>query len=349
MYSCSHSFNTDSHFRRTNSSNLRESFDNLGELLRDVALAESSSENYKSAWNQWHKLSQNFGWSPWLTKPGCSGNNKYGFNRIRQINSYDRIKLKLATVKWFHRRYAGIDLAGTPELLICKELGGCLHQHRSFILFRLHFSASSTAAPIFAQPRERLLWGSVVMAFCFLLRPSEYLKIGTKRLFYCLKTGNVFFSDKHGRQTTPDRVFSVMLGLEGAKNDPLGRGAYRTMHKSGHAMVCPVEALKHILRARQESGQYGSRYLCADLDKTRVVSALKSVTRTANVPPSKYLTDFIRIGGASVLLSGGADHMSIKLLVRWVSNCYQEYPLHASDSTRSLPHRLMRSERLTAH
>ena len=48
----------------------------------------------------------------------------------------------------------------------------------------------------FMRPLQRLIWGSIVLGFFFLLRRSEYIKIGAKQHDYCLRTTDVFFSDE---------------------------------------------------------------------------------------------------------------------------------------------------------
>ncbi|OWZ06205.1 LOW QUALITY PROTEIN: hypothetical protein PHMEG_00021579 [Phytophthora megakarya] len=41
----------------------------------------------------------------------------------------------------------------------------------------------------------------------------------------------------------------------------------------------------------------------------------------------KNSTHSLRTGGATAPLSGKADSLSIKLLSRWISRCFEEYPL----------------------
>lgn len=115
------------------------------------------------------------------------------------------------------------------------------------------------------QPRHRLLWGSVLLGYFFLLRRSEYLVVGRRRAFYCLKATNAFFTDERGVPVRYKHATAVTIGLEGAKNNQYGRGARRTMRKSGDRSLCPVRALKHVLQARREIGMSKNEYLCADL------------------------------------------------------------------------------------
>ncbi len=47
-------------------------------------------------------------------------------------------------------------------------------------------------------------------------------------------------------------------------------------------------------------------------------------------------THSVRVGGATKLLNAGADRLVIKLLGRWLSNSFEEYPVLTADGTRGL-------------
>lgn len=188
----------------------------------------------------------------------------------------------------------------------------------------------------FSKPRQRLLWGSVLLANFFLLRRSESLQVDGKYSVYCLKHKNVYFSDTRGHRVDSVRATSVTVGLEGVKNDQFGRGAWRTMHASGHSALCPVKALRHILSARKSLKIEACRYLCGNLSSRSVASAIKTTARKAGVQPSNYGTHSLKIGGATALAEGGADGLTIKLLGRWLSNCYEEYPRQAAQASTGL-------------
>ncbi|OWY98420.1 ABC transporter, partial [Phytophthora megakarya] len=64
-----------------------------------------------------------------------------------------------------------------------------------------------------------------------------------------------------------------------------------------------------------------------------MAKAFKAVAKSIGVPESNYSTHSVRIGGATTLLSGQANSTAIKLLGRWVSNCFEQYPIQAANST----------------
>ncbi|OWY99256.1 hypothetical protein PHMEG_00029771, partial [Phytophthora megakarya] len=168
---------------------------------------------------------------------------------------------------------------------------------------------------------------------------SEYLVVEKKRSSYCLKDAHVFFTDKNGSPVSAEKATAVTIGLEGAKNDQYGRGAWRTMHASGDRSLCPVRALRHIRSARTQLASAHCEHLCMNLSSEEVAMRLKQVAIKVGVLPSRYAT--LRIGGATSLLNARVDSLAIKLLGRWVSRCYEEYPVQAAAATAGLSGRMI--------
>ncbi|OWY95347.1 hypothetical protein PHMEG_00034673, partial [Phytophthora megakarya] len=52
-------------------------------------------------------------------------------------------------------------------------------------------------------------------------------------------------------------------------------------------------------------------------------------------------THSIRIDGTSALLNGEVNSLSIKLLGRWASNCFEDYPVQTARSTIGLSNRML--------
>jgi hypothetical protein len=330
---------------------IQRSLKYLGDDLRGHVVATTTAGKYHTNWRQWCEFCRWLGWSPWLSQPGRSANKKlgcfaaycwkYGWNRSNRGNNYGTIKLKLASVRWYHRRHIGIDLTASPDFTVLlrgiKRLSPPVHKLQPITtgFLRLLYSRLN-----FQQPQQRLLWGSLLIGFFFLLRRSEYLKIGRERRFYCLKLRNTFFSDNEGRPVEAISATSVTIGLEGAKNDQFGRGVWRTMHASGDKQICPVSALKQIIKARHAIST-SSQYLCGDLSAADVAEALKATARSIGVPEANYSTHSVRIGGATALLSVEASSTLIELLGRWLSNCFEQYPTQAASATTSLASRMV--------
>ncbi|KAE9010170.1 hypothetical protein PR003_g21272 [Phytophthora rubi] len=112
------------------------------------------------------------------------------------------------------------------------------------------------------------------------------------------------------------------------------------MHASGDPVICPVIALRH-LKIVQQKPAYKSPYLCGDLTVTMVAKSFKATARSIGFPGANYSTHSLRIGGTTALLSGEASNTAIKLLGRWISNCFEQYPTQAANSTTTLSQRMM--------
>ena len=64
-----------------------------------------------------------------------------------------------------------------------------------------------------------------------------------------------------------------------------------------------------------------------------VVQLLKEVASELGLNAANYSTHSIRIGGSTALLNSGANPLVIKLLGRWLSDCYQSYPVLTAKGT----------------
>ncbi|EGZ09233.1 hypothetical protein PHYSODRAFT_523996 [Phytophthora sojae] len=226
------------------------------------------------------------GWSRRLTASTASKPLGYfatscwagDWNSRTKGNQYSTIKLKLTSIRWFHRRYKDTTLETSPkiELLLqgIKRLSAPRRKKQPLTppFLRLLYRPLNLS-----RPRQRLLWGSIVIGYFFLLRQSEFLKIGKTRRFFCLKTCNAFYSDDNGRRVARKAATSVTIGLEGAKNDQYGRGAWRTMGVSGDKLLCPVKGLHRSLQARKLFKCEADRHLCASL--TSQVGATRTCSR----------------------------------------------------------------------
>ncbi|KAE8978824.1 hypothetical protein PF011_g23090 [Phytophthora fragariae] len=65
------------------------------------------------------------------------------------------------------------------------------------------------------------------------------------------------------------------------------------------------------------------------------------VVSSIGAPTANYSTHSIRSGGATALLNGKTDSLSIKRLGRWMSNCFEGYPVMAAKATIGLARRMV--------
>lgn len=323
---------------------LQDALRNLGALLQDKALSSSSNIKYTRHWNQWEGFCKFMRWSSWIEVDERGGIGKlgqfavycwkFGFNKQGIGNSYSTIQGKLSSIRWMHRRHIGVDIGCSPEFVIMlqgiRRFSDPVRKMHPLTVKILHTIRSLLNLQ---YPGHRLMWGTILLGFFFLLRRSEYLKIGGKRHGYCLNTKQVWFSDSDGTKTSFKEATSVSIFLSGAKNDQYGRGATRTMHKSGDDQICPVQALRHIRKASR-----GRKYAYAtgEIKSAAVAGIIKLAAKKLGFETKNYSTHSVRIGGATALLNAGVDRLAIKLLGRWLSSCFEDYPVQEARGTKKL-------------
>ncbi|KAE9109998.1 hypothetical protein PF010_g11330 [Phytophthora fragariae] len=321
-------------------------------MLRSRAVADTTTSTYRVHWKQWTEFSAYVNWSEWLSDDAQDNSTKlglfasfcwrYGWRGEQRGNKFTTIQLKLASIRWYHKRYVGIELQHAPDFDVLmrgiRRLSGPLAKKQAItpaFLRLLHRRLD------FSRPRHRLLWGAVSMGYFFLLRRSEYLLVESGKRNYCLAAANTYFADRRDVRDPFEAAAAVTIGLAGAKNDLFGRGAWRTMHVTCDPVLCPMKALYHLLRARLALQRTEAPYLCVDLSAQEVSRTFKWLASIIGVSPRNYATHSVRIGGTTALLSGKADGLAIKLLGRWMSNSYDDYPQLAAEATFGLSRRMI--------
>ena len=284
-------------------------------------------------------------YSPWLEDSQCRGIGqlghfavyawRFGFNRHGAGNSYNTIRNKLSSIRWMHKRHLGVDVGFNPEFIILlrgiRRFSDPVRKRHPVTISLLR---TISAMLDFGIPRHLLLWGSVLFGFFFLLRRSEYLQIGNKRHGYCLTWNDVWFSDSLGNPTQYRDATSVTISLRGSKNDQYGRGSRRTMHRSGDPTICPVRALRCLQNSRRTDDV--SSALTGNVSASEVSRTIKAAAVSRGLDPRDFSTHSVRVGGATSLLNAGVDSLAIKLLGRWMSSCFEEYPVQHAQGTRHL-------------
>ncbi|ETP38279.1 hypothetical protein F442_14066 [Phytophthora nicotianae P10297] len=192
----------------------------LGSLRSQNDLANSTTTTYTRHWGQWCRFATRMNWMRWLTPENASKRLAYyatycwigGWNSHHIRNQHSTIKLKLASICWFHRRYKNLVLRTSPKLDLVlqgiKRLSAPRHKKQPLtppFLRTLYLSLDMS------KPRQHLLWGSVIIGYFFLLRRTEFLKTGKTRRLFGLKTINAFFSDDNGKRVARNAATSVTI------------------------------------------------------------------------------------------------------------------------------------------
>ncbi|RLN95758.1 hypothetical protein BBJ28_00011833 [Nothophytophthora sp. Chile5] len=265
---------------------------------------------------------------------------------------------------WFHLILQIADLNAIPftrftqaqpvdfEIFMdASDVGLCAifpaHQHHAILLrgIRRFSSPVTKQYPLSAQllriiaqdldlkqARLQLLWGGILLGYFFLLRRSEYLHIGRRHHGYILRLGDISFLNSDGQCVQPRAARRIGIKLMGAKNNQYGREEVRYLDKSGDKVLCPIKAARWIEKGAKHFGTRSDQPALSTrqshgITAKEVARTIKTAASRVGLDPTRFSTHSIRIGGATALLNSGADRLAIKLLGRWLSNTYEEYPV----------------------
>ncbi|RLN53164.1 hypothetical protein BBJ28_00021026 [Nothophytophthora sp. Chile5] len=267
---------------------------------------------------------------------------QWGMNHRGRGNTYSIVCAKLSAVRWYHRSNLGYDPgvnAGHTLLLkgIRRFTSPVLKQQPITVAIlrsvrtRLNLS----------QPRSQLLWGGLLLACFFLLRRSEYLHLGRRHHAYVLRLGNVSFHDAGGNPCSPRKAKIVGVTLHGAKNNQFGREECRYHQKSGDRIICPVHAARWVMKGAAAFNTQKHQPALATGGGTGITAKelayhIKAAARTLGLNETRFSTHSVRVGGATKLLNAGADRLVIKLMGRWLSNTFEEYPVLTAEGSADL-------------
>lgn len=293
------------------------------------------------------------GYSPWLPRDATDASTsqlgafavylwKFGMNRRRVGNSYGTICSKLCAVRWRHRFTLGYDPGVTAQHALL--LRG-IRRFTSPVLKQQPLTPSLLRR-IYARlelrrPQHQLLWGGLLLAYFSLLRRPEYLYIGSKYHQFILRLGDIGFVDRDGAAVRPRQASVVSILLHGAKNNQFGREEFRFQDATTDPMLCPVRAARWVKKGAKSVGTRAEEPApklnqTSGVSSSQVAKVIKLAAKEEELDASRFSTHSVRIGGATKLLNAGDDRLVIKLLGRWLSSCFEDYPVLTSEGTAGL-------------
>jgi hypothetical protein len=329
----------------------------VAHYLRDQAWAASTNAKYNAHWKQWTSWCTEHGFPALLPADQRLATDQLalyasqlwclGSNRSHIGNSHGTILGKLAAVRSFHKRHDR-TVSELPSFQLVmqgiKRLSTSNFQRLPADITMLRWICSRVN---WNAAHERCIWGIIVLAYFFLLRRSEIAFIGAAGHWFMLRRCDIIFWSSSSKTCAPADAQCVSICLRGAKNDQYGAGSERFMFESGDSHVCPVRA---------------AQTLCADFDsnftdkngpiacsaggqiKSDIISTwIKAAAAGCGRDPARYSFHSLRVGGASALLNGKEDHLRIKLLGRWKSDCFQEYTRIGPNATKGMSSKMLDS------
>ena len=263
----------------------------------------------------------------------------HGWNTQERGNQHGTIASKISAIRWHHRALAGYE----PETDAGHALLMRALKRLSKPVAKKHPLTARMLRGIFGlldlnQSGHQLVWGLLLIGYFFLLRRGEFLKVDGKWEKYVLLFGDAQFYNANEEPCKAQHATMVGIVLRGGKNNQFGRNEIRYQFATGDPLLCPVRGLAWIRMANRvhktQPWEPISRLRSNHgVGNGHVVQLLKEVASELGLNAVNYSTHSIRIGGSTALLNSGANPLVIKLLGRWLSDCYQSYPVLTAKGT----------------
>ena len=257
--------------------------------------------------------------------------------------SVNTIRLNIFAIKTAHKRagagditegmhrvwilLAGLDrrttrkpkrLGVTPEMLqwLGEELIGKIENRRQA-------AAYADAVMVIA---------AMATAWFYMLRAKEFADSNGIDQDMIIRGCDLRFASD-GRSAT-NEVQEVTLRFRKTKTDQLSFGDAKTLQSTGKRFLCPVEALVRMrkvwplrfLAGHQESQRPLFRWSAGSVIKRlEIQHLLQKAAEGVGLPPDRFLSHSLRIGGATALYQATGDIELVKRLGRWTSSAVHRY------------------------
>ena len=185
-----------------------------------------------------------------------------------------------------------------------------------------------------AGPEERfdavMLLGALFTAWFFMLRAKEYSDSNGTDFGMVLRGVDVRFIKEGDQGGT---VVGVTIQFRKTKTDQDAFGTCKTMYLSQVQGLCVVTALceyKAVAPQRFGSGSEALKPLFRwangqMLKRVQVQAALQKAAKAVGLPPERFLSHSLRIGGASAMFQATGEIELVKRTGRWSSSAVQRY------------------------
>ena len=183
--------------------------------------------------------------------------------------------------------------------------------------------------------RTRAVVTSIVTAFMFLLRCSEYASEDDATMGkHVIKRNNVVFKRNGIHTSNPLVADQVEITIPSSKTDQLGQGHTRTHYRT-EGVLCPVRLLAEWVNLTSEMPSGAPLFSFVNPDpnghdlqnvtRARVTKVLKAAATDLGYPASAVSTHSCRSGGATALIHAGVHPTVVQCMGRWCSDIYKIY------------------------
>eukprot|EP00435_Cladocopium_sp_Y103_P076135 s50_g78.t1 len=185
-----------------------------------------------------------------------------------------------------------------------------------------------------------MLMAAVTVAWFYMLRAKEFCDSnGVDEEM--IARGVDFRFSRDGQQALGADANEITFQFRKTKTDQLAFGESKTLNATGTEHLCPVAAMERMraiwpTRFGRDHGD-GMKPLFRwssgiALKRLEVQSLLQQAARGVGLPPSRFMSHSLRIGGATALYQSTGEIELVKRMGRWSSSAVQRY-LHDGGDT----------------
>ena len=193
-----------------------------------------------------------------------------------------------------------------------------------------------------------MLKAAVLMAWFFMLRAKEYCESNGIDYGMILRGADIKFLDQAGN----DEAKGITMQFRKTKTDQEAYGTCKTMYESGVPGICVVRArndYKNLAPQRFGNGAEALQPLFRwsggqVLKRTQVQDLLQRAAKGIGLPPERFRSHSLRIGGASALFQATGEIELVKRTGRWSSSAVQKYLHDGVTALKSAASKMARVE-----
>ena len=310
-------------------------------------LAESTEKMYKGAWYWWQAWAKRHGWESDLLSPSRP-----------KLENEDRLLGFLAYVGWVGGSAATVKQNLFAIKAMHKRLGAgdpTEGMHRIWILANamerksdkkprrlgvtpammkwLHVQLTDEEAAGEYKVDCAMLKAAISVAWFFMLRAKEYADSGGVDLNMIVRGCDLKLTYDGDKVGVWEKANELSLQFRKTKADQQSFGESKTVASTGVPGLCPVVAvqdLRQVAPQRFDDGQDAWKPVfrwCkgTTLKRLEVQALLQKAAVAQGLPPARFMSHSLRIGGASALFQATGEIEAVKRAGRWTSSAVQRY------------------------
>jgi len=309
--------------------------------LQLTALAPASRRSYTTTWRKWYAWCHEHHYSSRLSRAKGPQSAqlfayaKFLFDHPSTPNKGASILSKISAINWCHQAFFGYTIGLSPRHRIA--LDGMARtraavgrsQPVSPAILRSYYRSTKRFTH-----RDQAIWGSMVLAFFFCLRASEYASTPSKTNHY-IRVQDVSITDAQGNTARClNDAQAVHLFFRSSKGDRTKRGCSRSLFRSGHTTCCPVLAAWRLRDLGRQMGLGPLDPFCSypgangthrHVSVSSISTAVKRAATAHGLQNNKFSSHSLRSGGATEMFLGGCSDTTVQLFGRWESDAYKAY------------------------